>query len=219
MGKYATPLANVRAKEAGSHPLTPQRRQRIITLRSQADCKDIEWGRCLMNGDVEWRDIALICLNGHVINAATDLRPQLNSAFCPRCGEPAISACSECQTPIPGQARYFSDDSGTFGFGDKFVEPAPYCGGCGKPYQWTERRAKAFVEMAQLELSAEAARDVEANLPDVMRDTPRTEVAVRRIKAAFETIGKDGLSTLKQAAPNILTQVAMALLEHYLNVK
>ena len=170
-----------------------------------------------MNGDVEWSDTALICLNGHVVNAATDLRPHLNSAFCPRCGEPAISECPECQTPIPGQARYLSDDS--LGFGDKFVEPAPYCGGCGKPYPWTERRAMAFVEMAQLELSAEAARDVEANLPDVMRDTPRTEVAVRRIKIAFETIGKDGLSTLKQAAPQILTQVAMAFLEHYLKVK
>jgi hypothetical protein len=115
--------------------------------------------------------------------------------------------------------RNFDDASGAFGFGDEFLEPAPFCGGCGKLYPWTERRARAFIEMAQLELSAEAAQDVKDNLPDVMRDTPRTEVAVRRIKMAFETVGMGGLNTLKQAAPNILTQVAMALLDHYLGMK
>lgn len=169
--------------------------------------------------DVVWAETALICLNGHVVNAASEMRSYLNSNYCPQCGESAIGECPECHAPIPGQVRYFSPEADTLGTGDKFAGPTPYCGGCGKPYPWTERRAKAFIELAQLELSAEAAQDVKDNLPDVMRDTPRTEIAVRRIKLAFETIGKNGLDTLKKAAPDMLTQGAMILLQHLLNPK
>ena len=170
-----------------------------------------------MDDDVEWADTALICLNGHVISTATGLRPYLNSAFCPQCGEPAISKCPECQAPIPGQVRNYSDSSGTFGFGDKFEQPASYCGGCGKPYPWTARRAQAFIEMVQLELRAEAAHEVEDNLPDVMRDTPRTDIAMRKIKRAFETMGQGSLYLLKEKGPEFLTRSALIVLEHLLS--
>lgn len=169
--------------------------------------------------DVEWPEPALICLNGHVVNARSESRPHFNSNYCPICGELAIDTCPDCHAPIPGQVRYFSPEADTHGYGADFEEPAPYCGGCGKPYPWTERRARAFIELAQLELSPEAARDVETELPDVMKDTPRTEVAVRRIKMAFETTGKGGLEILKRAAPGILTQGALVLIEHLLGVK
>jgi len=164
--------------------------------------------------DEVWTDAALVCMNGHVVNAASEMRPNFNSNYCPTCGERAISKCLNCQSQIPGQIHFLSDDM--LGDGDKFMEPAPYCGGCGKPYPWTERRAQAFIELAHLTLNAQDAQEVEENLPDVMRDSPRTEVAVRKINGAFAKAGTWGLNTLKTAAPSLLTQSAMLLLEHLL---
>ena len=164
--------------------------------------------------DEEWFDTALICLNGHVVNAASEWRPRYNCNFCPDCGALAISKCPGCQTPIPGQAHYFSRDDDTFGDGNKFVEPKPYCGGCGKPYPWTVSRAQAFVELAQLSLSADDADEIEADLPDVMRDTPRTEVAVKKIFQRFNSAGAWGMSILNKAAPEIFTKGALLVLQH-----
>lgn len=164
--------------------------------------------------DEVWTDAALICMNGHVVNANSDTCPNFNSNFCPMCGERAISKCPHCQDEIPGQIHYLSDD--TLGDWEQFMAPTSYCGGCGKPYPWTERRAQAFIELAHLTLSAQDAQEVEENLPDVMRESPRTEVAVRTINRAFEKAGTWGLNTLKTAAPSLLTQSAMLLLEHLL---
>ena len=54
-------------------------------------------------------DVALICLNGHSINAGSRRSPEFNTSFCTECGQPTIDACPECKEPIRG---YHEEDMG-----------------------------------------------------------------------------------------------------------
>lgn len=47
-------------------------------------------------------DIAQICPNGHVINAQSRVRPEMNKQFCDRCGEQTLTECENCHKPIQG---------------------------------------------------------------------------------------------------------------------
>jgi len=49
-----------------------------------------------------WYDTAQICMNGHIINSMSKLHPEHNRKFCDKCGEPTITNCQKCNSPIPG---------------------------------------------------------------------------------------------------------------------
>jgi hypothetical protein len=82
-------------------------------------------------------DVGLICLNGHVINSLSLQHPESNSPFCKECGEKAINACENCNTPIRG----FDLDSGCCG-----LEVPKHCHNCGNPYPWTQRKIDALID-------------------------------------------------------------------------
>jgi hypothetical protein len=122
-------------------------------------------------------------------------KPKQLPRFCTRCGSDNISACKECKRPIEKQYRG--------------LVPA-YCGGCGRPFPWTEGALAAAKQYAnELDiLSAEEKGQLAESIADLTSDTPRTPLAANRVRGFFEKIGKPAAQGLMQIAVSIITEEA-----------
>ena len=148
-----------------------------------------------------WYDVAQICLNGHIVNDSFQEHPQHNKAFCDKCGEKTITQCPECKSSING---YYNVE-GVCGGGS--VEAAPsFCRNCGKPFPWTESKLKAAHELSQeIDNISDVERKMLAeSIDDLVKDTPRTPLAVTRFK---KIIAKAG-STIGGSIRDILVDIA-----------
>lgn len=93
---------------------------------------------------------ALVCKNGHVITRY--LEDQVNpDKFCPECGQPTISTCSRCQTPIRGEER----DPMVIFLGGEPSPPASHCPNCGTPYPWVRKTPQELPEDVPEDLKCE----------------------------------------------------------------
>jgi hypothetical protein len=134
------------------------------------------WGNTLdMSGS---HDVAQICRNGHVITAGLTLSPELGRRYCEKCGAETISACPECGTNIRG---YYSVP-GVIAI-PRFGKPA-FCPDCGKPFPWTAAALAVGRELAMDEanLSADERESWANTLPDLIVETPKTQLAIVRFK-------------------------------------
>lgn len=141
-------------------------------------------------------DVAQICLNGHCITGAARTCPSDRQNFCDKCGAATIMECPECHADIRGE--YQAD--GLFNFA-AFPVPA-YCSNCGKPYPWTKSAMEAVAELIQEdEDMQEAAKEaLVASLPDVIAETPRTNLAATRVRKALLAAGRFTADGLRQFA-------------------
>lgn len=72
---------------------------------------------------------------------------------------------------------------------------AIHCHGCGRPYPWTERSIQALteaVELAAEDLSADERDALKDAIPDLIAETPRTQIAAARFKKAITKAGAFG---------------------------
>jgi len=84
-------------------------------------------------------DVALICLNGHIVNCSSHDYPQFNKKFCDACGAQTIEECTNCHTAIQGSYR----DNISFNY------KAPrFCFNCGHPFPWTGAKIQAAHDLA-----------------------------------------------------------------------
>jgi hypothetical protein len=83
--------------------------------------------------------------------------------------------------------------------------PPGHCHACGKPYPWTERRANALAEMiAELDgLDNEDREKLTKSIPDILAETPGSDVAVLRYKKAIAKAGKVAGKTLYDLVINV----------------
>lgn len=140
---------------------------------------------------------AQICINGHCITDAYDAYPQHRQAFCDKCGAATITSCPSCHANIRG--AYHEPDICVLG--GRYNVPA-YCYSCGKPYPWTQaaiEAATALVEEEESLSQAEQTRLVEV-LPDIITETPKTQLAIVRFKKALLSAGKFTADGLRQFA-------------------
>lgn len=153
-------------------------------------------------------DFAQICLNGHVINAATETYPDLNKPFCDECGEPTITNCPNCNAKIEGQF----DPKGEWE-SRPYTVPA-YCSNCGNPFPWTASKIKAAHELAQeLENISEEEKEIlSKSIDDMIKDTPRTELATMRFKKILSKAGKTAIEAFRIILVDIITDKAKMLL-------
>jgi len=124
-------------------------------------------------------DDAQICENGHVITARASFgSPDLRTAFCSKCGEATISKCSGCEVEIRGL------DTESMEF--EYALP-DFCHSCGKPYPWTIKKSESLEDVIdQLEGIDEDEREkLKKTIPDLIRDTPKSESAALRFKRAI----------------------------------
>ncbi|MBC9783561.1 DUF2321 domain-containing protein [Heliobacterium chlorum] len=132
-----------------------------------------------------WYDTALVCLNGHLINASSKEYPMDNQKYCGKCGEPTIDKCQKCNTDIRG---YYNIP----GFADLGTnEIRSFCHECGEPYPWTKSRIEAAKELAEEinGLSKEERDILSRSIDDIVKDSPKTTVATTRLKKFMAKAG------------------------------
>lgn len=141
--------------------------------------------------------IAQVCLNGHCITDALDANPECGQPFCDKCGAATITSCPSCGARIHGD--YYTPGLCVVGFG--YRVPA-YCYACGEPYPWTQRAIEATEEIIQDEdeLDDNQKEKLTSSLPNIISETPQTQVAIIRLKKAMSSAGKFTADALRQFA-------------------
>ena len=144
-------------------------------------------------------DVALICLNGHVITSIFGTQPERGSKHCDECGAATISTCPSCKTEIRGVYRTLRPDV------RGYSKPG-YCHECGKPYPWTEASLQAAKDLTDEVdgLTTEQKELLKKSLGDLVRDTPRTSMAVVQFKKFMGKVG----SAAAKAFQKILIEIA-----------
>lgn len=132
-----------------------------------------------------WYDVMQVCLNGHMITSAAQSRPERRQRFCKDCGEKTIDACSVCNTNIRG----------LYHAGGRYLSASPripkYCIECGAAYPWQTAALENLNEIwRESDLSQQDLDELTRTLPDVLRDTPRTESASLKMKRIMGKLGK-----------------------------
>ncbi|MBE3098763.1 MAG: DUF2321 domain-containing protein [Planctomycetes bacterium] len=167
----------------------------------------------------EWYQSALVCGNGHVINDDVEGQPSRNRSFCEECGEPAIKACVHCAKAIRGARFYHTDrdmDLRASGFGlpggrkCTYSGPPKYCHACGKPFPWMVAAIAAAEEFADtlISLTVEERDSLKASLPDIVAETPRTQVAASRFRNLASKAGGAALGVFQRILAGILCEAA-----------
>ncbi len=112
-------------------------------------------------------------------------------------------ACPECQAHIRG---YFHMES-VF---TTHTSPVPkYCINCGKPYPWQTRTIEALTDiLKEGALPAEDVQTFSNALPDVLRDSPKTDSASLKIKRILGKLGKDTYDIAIKVLTDVATEAA-----------
>lgn len=155
-------------------------------------------------------DIALICLNGHIINQEVNSFPERNSKFCENCGAETISKCKYCGAFFKGYyTGEFYDDESSYGISD----PPAYCYNCGKSHPWTLERLKALNQLLELSSISEQERiDFNNIFPDIISDNPKTKVSALKIKMMGAKVGKEIWEVAKPTLAVIATAAAKQII-------
>ena len=151
---------------------------------------------------------AQICQNGHVITSA-DTSPGLSAPFCRQCGSKTITKCPDCSANIRG---YYHVD-GVVSLGEHYGAPA-FCHACGKPYPWTAAKLEGARELADElhELTTEEREKLKGTLDDLVRDTPRTQVASTRFKRIMSKVGASSASAMRDIIVDVLSESAKKMI-------
>ncbi|MGX9967101.1 DUF2321 domain-containing protein [Roseomonas sp. F4] len=143
-----------------------------------------------------------VCLNGHQITEHAATMPQFNKPFCSQCGQETITTCPECKAPIQG--HYHSP-----GVLSLRTTPVPNnCHACGTAYPWRQHALAAAVEAVQLELDEKDAAEAAALIPDVAATTPRTDVAVFKLKKLLSKLQKPAYDIAIKVVTDVASETA-----------
>ena len=147
-----------------------------------------------------WHDQMQVCINGHQITANAQRYPEFKQDFCSSCGARTIVACESCKHPIRGE--YHVDGVIAVGFG----APVPkYCTKCGVAYPWQAGAIESLKEtLREGGLDSNDIQIAEAAIPDIIHDTPRTELASLKLGRVLKKLGKP----LYNVAIKVVTEVA-----------
>lgn len=135
---------------------------------------------------------AVICKNGHCISS---YKEQSNDNYCSQCGAELICNCQKCHESIRG--LLICDISYAFSY-----EVPAYCWKCGFPFPWTESALEATKSLIleDTELSQLEQNKLLESLPDIISETPKTQLAIVRVKKALLSAGKFTAEGLRKFA-------------------
>lgn len=143
-------------------------------------------------------DIQQVCMNGHQITDCFNQFPESRRNFCPKCGKPTITQCQSCNAHIPGH------DYLTI-----YPESVPnFCGNCGEPYPWTKIKIENSQELIEElgELSPEDKLILKTSLDELIRESPKAEVALLRFKKIATKLGKESYELFKKVISDIVSE-------------
>lgn len=158
----------------------------------------------------------MYCLKGHFVGIVNPTRharswghlrammaeeghPKRLPAFCTSCGASNVSACQHCQTPI--ESEYPGGAPG-------------YCGGCGKPFPWTETALSAAKEYTDEldQLSPEEKTALKGTFDDLTSDTARTPLAASRFKKFMSKLGPSAEGAFRKFLETVATEAAKKMM-------
>lgn len=124
--------------------------------------------------------------------------------FCRTCGAACITACPNCKMDIRGYFHVPDVISSVE------INTPGFCHNCGKPYPWVGMNLNAARELAdELDgLKPEEREALKDTLEDLIRDTPRTQVAVVRFKKLLPKAGRVAAEAMKKLMIDIVTEAA-----------
>jgi hypothetical protein len=148
-------------------------------------------------------DVAQACLNGHVVTEMAQTHPDGRRKFCKKCGESTITACTECDSPIPGWYHV----EGIIDLVSQYELPS-YCHNCGKPYPWSTRKLDAAVKLASEDghLTVDEVETFKQSIQDVTRETADTPLAINRLKVLLPKLGQVAAQTIRDILVDIVSE-------------
>jgi len=149
---------------------------------------------------------ARVCKNGHTLVSFDRIS---GKEYCEQCGAEMLDKCPSCNSLI----REWHYPPGVVAGIPKYNR-ASYCKECGKPYPWTLSAIEAAAMLIEEDgdLDAELQGRVVDTLPDIITETPKTQVAVARFKKALATAGKFTAEGLRQFAIDFGCELAKSQL-------
>lgn len=158
-------------------------------------------------------DVAQICLNGHIITTTVKLNPEKLQNFCEKCGAKTITECPHCVAPIRGYYHMPAT------FGGKYHLPL-FCHNCGEPYPWTQSKLETIEKLIdKIGLTREEKRLLKQNIWDLVKETPRAEVAaleVKDLKKKTEKRDRKIWEVLEKILIELLSETAVKLYFAYI---
>jgi hypothetical protein len=147
-------------------------------------------------------DAAQICRNGHVITSFLNDSPEVAQKFCTTCGVETITACDGCKAPIRGNYEVPG-----IAFVGRYQRPS-YCPHCGQPYPWTITKLQAAKDLvAELEeLTPEERTQLDQTLDDLVRESPKTELAGFRFKKLMKKVGRESYDAVKSVVTDLVSE-------------
>jgi len=132
--------------------------------------------------------------------------PSHSQDFCAKCGAGTLDKCPKCNSLIRGHyhnrrvvAPYF---------------PPAFCDKCGQPYPWTQAKiaaARAVIEEIS-ELTTDQRLTLASSIDDIASETPRTELAVLRVKKILTAVSPLTGETIKKLVVAVASETAKKLL-------
>jgi hypothetical protein len=135
---------------------------------------------------------SLICKNGHYLKC-------YDGKFCPNCGAETIDSCPNCSEKIP-----FLDQSAII---QDYKIPS-YCFKCGSPYPWTTTlldTARTIVHEDEL-LQDEQITEWCDCFPDIICQTPKTQLALIRYKKMVDKAASTTVNALKDLLVDVVSE-------------
>ena len=156
-------------------------------------------------------DTQQVCMNGHQMTDSIQQHPESGHRFCPECGEPTITACPSCNAPVPGHVYRDLLDAwmGATCVEAYYTKEVPgFCGSCGEPYPWTQRKIENFRELTEEldELSPGDREKLNASLDELIRESPKVEVASLRFKKVVTKLGKDSYELVRSVVTDLVSE-------------
>ncbi len=135
-------------------------------------------------------DNATICINGHEISS----RHKILNVFCDKCGAKTVTNCNHCGADIRGKENI----PGVVNLIP--YSPPSYCYHCGNPFPWTASALEVAKELIADDdmLDNDMKEKLSNSLPDVITETPKTNLAATRMKKAISVAGKFTAEGLRQ---------------------
>lgn len=148
-------------------------------------------------------EIAQICLSGHIINTESRNNQECNKAFCSRCGEQTIIACTHCEGSIRGRRMTYGNQPYRYTY-----HTPSYCDKCGKPYPWTLNSQEAAYELIELseDLNDVDKEDFKLTITELVKDTPKTTVAIVKFNKYLGRAGKVVATGLKDILVDVVSE-------------
>lgn len=147
-------------------------------------------------------DTAQLCLNGHLITDRASLI-QHRQDFCDKCGAKTIMECQNCNSIIRGHYSV----PGVISLGVTYERPNN-CYHCGQPYPWTKQiidDANELINLADNVSEAEQEKAKES-FNDLLKETPRSEVALVQFKGFMQKAGSEISSAFRDITVDVLSE-------------